>query len=258
MRESARTAMSSLSANAGPGRSRSVLPSGHGRAASRAGGELGAAGRKLGWGRHGGRLGNGIDRPAVCGDLAMTGEIMSPAELAARLGRELCASAVDRQRVDGLRYAAALDRSAVARAPLAVGGLFVRAPEDGRRALRPRVAEHAELLRTGRFGRTGRDPAPHCRSRQRVRSRGGSDRARRGPGRCRCDIGDTAALRGRLATGCGRGADRATNQETSGWERFARTSSSRTPWTEASSTVGTPRNVPSRSDGRQGGSTPEP
>ena len=95
--------------HAGPVRSRSVLPSGHGRAASRAGGELGAAGRNLGAGPHGGRLGNGIDRPAVCGDLAMTGEIMSSAELAVRLGRELSAPAVDGDGWTDLRYAAALD-----------------------------------------------------------------------------------------------------------------------------------------------------
>ena len=47
--------------------------------------------------------------PSVCGDLAMTGEIMSPAELAAHLGREASASAVDGNRWTDLRYAAVLD-----------------------------------------------------------------------------------------------------------------------------------------------------
>ena len=102
MQESARTAMSWLPANAGAVRSRPVLPAGHRRASSRAGGELGAARRSLGGGRHGGRPGNGVDRPAVCGDLAMTGEITWPAELAAQVGRELFRVGGGRQRVDGL------------------------------------------------------------------------------------------------------------------------------------------------------------
>ena len=133
MQESARTAMSWLPANAGSVGSRPVLAAGHRRASSRAGGELGAAGRNLGGGRHGGRPGNGVDRPAVCGDLAMTGEITSPAELAAHLGPELSASAVDGNGwTDLLHYAAAPGWWAMARALLAVGvPLDARLRTDG-------------------------------------------------------------------------------------------------------------------------------
>ncbi len=56
-----------------------------------------------------------------------------------------------------------------------------RAAEDRPRALRHRVAEHTELLRTGPVRPVPpdrRDPAPHCDSRQRVRSRRGSARER--------------------------------------------------------------------------------
>ena len=222
MQESARTAMSWLPANAGPVRSGPVLPAGHRRASSRAGGELGAAGRNLGGGRHGGRPGNGVDRPAVCGDLGMTGEITSPAELAAHLGRGLSASAVDGNGSTVLHYAAALDWPAMARALLAVGvPLAARLRTDGE-PFGPGLPSTLELLRPGPVRPvppTRRDPALHCGSRQRVRSCGGSARARRGPGRCRCDIGDPAAPRGRLATGCGRGTDRATIKRPSGWER---------------------------------------
>ena len=162
----------------------------------------------LGGGRHGGRLSNGIDPLAVCGVPAMTGEIMSPAELAARLGHELSRVGGGRQRVDGLRrYAAALDWSAMARASLAVGVLlYARRRPDGE-LFGPGGAEYAELLRTGAVRPVPpdrRDPrSPFAAAANACEAVAVSARARRGPGRCRCDIGHPAALRGRVATGCG-------------------------------------------------------
>ena len=90
--------------------------------------------------------------------------ITSPAALAAHLGRELSAAAVDGNGWTDLHYAAALDWAALARALLAAGGAAGRAAADRRRGPRPSAAEHAEQVRPGPAPPDPpcrRDPAPH-------------------------------------------------------------------------------------------------
>ena len=132
-----------------------------------------------------------------------------PARLGPRLGRGLSALAADDQRVDGPALRGRPGLAGNGPGAAGGGGGLGRAAASRPRAPRPGVAERRERVRPGPVPPAPparRDPAPHRGHRRRVEDRGGAARRRCGPGRCRCDVGDAAALcgRGRQRRGLGR------------------------------------------------------